>query len=86
MFELLLLSPPLPRLLHGALKPHYDVGLLPLPLSLLLPPLLLLLLLLLLQDALKQYPQWSEAFKLAEQTGWPVSREQSDVTMFVPSE
>jgi hypothetical protein len=48
--------------------------------------LLLLLLLLLLQDALKQYPQWSEAFQLAEQAGWPVSREQSDLTMFVPSE
>jgi hypothetical protein len=41
---------------------------------------------LLLQAALKQYPQWSEAFKLAEQTGWPVTREESDITMFVPSE
>jgi hypothetical protein len=46
----------------------------------------LLLVLLLLQDALKQYPQWSNAFKLAEQTGWPVSREEADITMFVPSE
>ncbi|WIA40271.1 hypothetical protein OEZ86_013644 [Tetradesmus obliquus] len=36
-------------------------------------------------DALKQYPQWSEAFQLAEQAGWPVSSDKSDITMFVPN-
>ncbi|KAF6254009.1 hypothetical protein COO60DRAFT_360168 [Scenedesmus sp. NREL 46B-D3] len=36
-------------------------------------------------DALKQYPQWSEAFKLAQQAGWPVSGAEADITMFVPS-
>ncbi|WIA19991.1 hypothetical protein OEZ85_005864 [Tetradesmus obliquus] len=36
-------------------------------------------------DALKQYPQWSEAFQLAEQAGWPVGSDKSDITMFVPN-
>eukprot|EP00775_Hariotina_reticulata_P001055 gene1055-1390_t len=35
-------------------------------------------------DALKHYPQWSDAFALAEKAGWPTGSAAADLTMFVP--
>lgn len=37
-------------------------------------------------DALKHYPQWSDAFALAEKAGWPTGSAAADLTMFVPGE
>lgn len=37
-------------------------------------------------DALKHYPQWSEAFALAGKAGWPTGSAAADLTMFVPGE